>query len=392
MTPSLDLPADLAEPLVYALVVDDGHGSSAPDWVTVRRLMGPDTDGDLVEDDAEIALGTDPADADSDHDGVPDGWEILGHESVDYAALGCDPRHRDLLVEMDVQEYTKAGVLSTARPSAGVLAKLTSFYTELSIANPDGIDGIALHIVEGEALPEGFSCNTPGGIGCWIADAPLRFEHRESFHRASICLGVDSGCGEFGGQNMAVTYAGMDGDASNDLDEEAAYTFYRLFIHEMGHDLGLRHGGEEDLNEKPNYPSVMNYAYQGLESGGSIATRTVAFSHGTLPALDECALVEEGIFAGVPAADLSFLPTWWPGPGWTATADGSVDWNGNGSIESAPYVLVLRGAGVPAAECALLHDHDDFAGIATGMGPALLSGKPPSVGGGSKKRIRPVLP
>jgi hypothetical protein len=129
-----------------------------------------------------------------------------------------------------------------------------------------------------------------------------------------------------------------------------------------------------------------------MESGGSIATRTVAFSHGTLPALDECALVEEGAFAGVPAEDLSFLPTWWPGPGWTATADGSVDWNGNGIIESAPYALVLRGAGAPAAECLLLHDHDDFTGIATGMGPALLSGKPPSVGGGSKKRVRPLLP
>jgi hypothetical protein len=391
-TASLSLPAGLAEPLVYALVVDDGHGVSAPDWVTVRRLDGPDSDGDLVEDDAEIALGTDPADADSDDDGIPDGWEILGHEDVDYAALGCDPRHRDLLVEMDVQEYTKAGVVTTARPTAGVLARLTSFYAELPITNPDGIDGITLHLVEGETLPEGFSCASFGGPGCWIADAPLRFEHRESFHRASICLGIDNGCGEFGGQNMAVSYGGMDGDPGNDLDEEAAYNFYRLFVHEMGHDLSLHHGGDEDLNDKPNYHSVMNYSYEGLEAGGSIATRTVAFSHGLLPALDECALVEQGAFAGVPGADLSFLSSWWPGPGWTATADGSVDWNGNGTIESAPYVLVLRGAGAPAAECALLHDHDDFAAIAKGMGPALLSGKPLVVGGGSPRRRRMAVP
>jgi hypothetical protein len=391
-TASLTVPADLAEPLVFALVVDDGHASSAQDWVTVRRLTGPDTDGDLLEDDLEIALGTDPDDPDTDHDGIPDGWEVLGHEGVDYAALGCDPRHRDLLVEMDVQEYTKAGVVHTARPGPGVLAKLSSFYAALPLANPDGIDGTALHLVEGQTLPEGFSCNTLGGPGCFITDAPLRFEHRESFHRASICLGPDSGCGEYGGQDLAVTYSGVDGDPGNDLDEEAAYVFYRLFIHEMGHDLGLHHGGDEDLNDKPNYPSVMNYSYEGLESGGSIATRTVAFSHGALPALDECALVEQGAFAGVAAADLAFLPTWWPGPGWTATADGSVDWNANGTVESAPYAHVLRGAGVPDSACTLLHDHDDFAAIAAGMGPALLSGKPPSMGGGSRRRSRPALP
>src|SRR5262249_51883402 len=147
---------DLAEELVFALVVGDEHASSAPDWVTVRRLDGPDTDGDLLEDDVEIGLGLDPEDADTDHDGIPDGWEVLGHEGVDYAALGCDPRHRDLLVEMDVQEYMKNGALVTARPSAGVLAKLASFYDTLPLANPDGIDGIALHLVEGQTLPEDF--------------------------------------------------------------------------------------------------------------------------------------------------------------------------------------------------------------------------------------------
>ncbi len=30
-------------------------------------------------------------------------------------------------------------------------------------------------------------------------------------------------------------------------------------MHELGHNLGLRHGGMDDLNCKPNYLSVMNY-------------------------------------------------------------------------------------------------------------------------------------
>jgi hypothetical protein len=31
-----------------------------------------------------------------------------------------------------------------------------------------------------------------------------------------------------------------------------------LLMHEMGHALGLRHGGGDDINAKPNYPSIMN--------------------------------------------------------------------------------------------------------------------------------------
>ena len=33
------------------------------------------------------------------------------------------------------------------------------------------------------------------------------------------------------------------------------------FVHELGHTLGLRHGGLDDVNGKPNYLSLMNYDY-----------------------------------------------------------------------------------------------------------------------------------
>jgi hypothetical protein len=36
------------------------------------------------------------------------------------------------------------------------------------------------------------------------------------------------------------------------------------FVHELGHNLGLRHGGNDHVNYKPNYLSVMNYFYQML--------------------------------------------------------------------------------------------------------------------------------
>jgi hypothetical protein len=36
-------------------------------------------------------------------------------------------------------------------------------------------------------------------------------------------------------------------------------------VHELGHNLGLRHGGDNNVNEKPNYMSIMNYLYKSLD-------------------------------------------------------------------------------------------------------------------------------
>ena len=125
----------------------------------------------------------------------------------------------------------------------------------------------------------------------------------------------------------------------------------------------------------------MNYAYAGGLGGepGTIAGTLVDFSRGLLPPVDECALVEEGVFAGVPAGELGFLG-WYltlPGP-WTALADGSVDWNHDGVIGTAPYEQLLHeGFG-----CSLLHDHDDFARISAGLRSSLPSNPdvfPPSL-------------
>ena len=62
------------------------------------------------------------------------------------------------------------------------------------------------------------------------------------------------------------------------------------FMHELGHNLNLKHGGSADNpNCKPNYISVMNYAFQFPTYASS---RLVDYSHNVIPALNEAALVE----------------------------------------------------------------------------------------------------
>ena len=79
-------------------------------------------------------------------------------------------------------------------------------------------------------------------------------------------------------------------------------------MHELGHNLGLRHGGdqpdaENDYNDKPNYNSVMNQKYQFhgvdtdcVEGGDGV----LDYSRNTRAALNENALVKgSGICPGV---------------------------------------------------------------------------------------------
>ena len=44
--------------------------------------------------------------------------------------------------------------------------------------------------------------------------------------------------------------------------------FSYIATHEIGHNLGLDHGGEDNVNYKPNYHSSMNYNYSGIATSG----------------------------------------------------------------------------------------------------------------------------
>lgn len=131
------------------------------------------------------------------------------------------------------------------------------------------------------------------------------------------------------------------------------------FMHELGHNLGLQHGGDEPANYKLNYLSVMNYLYQGgipyrapgdtlpfgtwwVSPPAAEAARVIGlrldYSDAVLPALDEFHLDER---AGVGGPASSTDVTWYYSctpvgcrNGFAHVAAGPLDWNNDGVISS----------------------------------------------------------
>ncbi|WP_434381457.1 thrombospondin type 3 repeat-containing protein [Melittangium boletus] len=87
------------------------------------------------------------------------------------------------------------------------------------------------------------------------------------------------------------------GDGSSCLPNESAddcgqhEVEVTTFMHELGHTLGLLHGGADFFNCKPNYLSVMNYTYQGkvLDKSRPLSYSTAAYGQLVETSLDETA-------------------------------------------------------------------------------------------------------
>jgi hypothetical protein len=177
-------------------------------------------------------------------------------------------------------------------------------------------------------------------------------------------------CCSDSGKDVLVSLGGWSGNVGSVRDQSGT------FMHELGHALGLGHGGGDVINCKPNYHSVMSYVYQtigvpdasptlpaptrDITNDGLIDGRDrtrLDFSRVALGALDEDAL-NEGAGIGAVTADI-FL---WDGDGatpWRVSAgNGPVNWDRDGDgTDNAANI----GAGTVAADV-------NFMGIATSQG------------------------
>ena len=300
-----------------ALAVPPGPGSSQP------RPTATDTDGDSLPDDWELNG------YDANGDGVVD---------VDLPAMGATPDKKDLFVETDYM----AGRLA----SITALDRIVEVFATAPVTNPDGSTGIRIHLDAGPA--GGTRYNLGGGNEIPYDDELTTNELRaaKATHQTPARAAVFSyilfadgsvGCSYSGlavALDLAVILLGPKcGWNPNDN------THVGTFIHELGHLLGLSHGGGEDTNHKPNHLSVMNYHFQFQGVPRPVGSAYFGYSHSALPPLAETSLLEpKGL--GTPSA--SEFRTRWYCPDGTVRSSGPagepIDWNCDGDATDTTQV------------------------------------------------------
>ena len=87
----------------------------------------------------------------TDGDGLLDGWEVYGVNGIDLRAKHASPPHKDIFVEMDyMRRQTAANGLA---PNNAVLKRIALIYANSPLSNPDGRDGIDIHLELGNEVP-----------------------------------------------------------------------------------------------------------------------------------------------------------------------------------------------------------------------------------------------
>jgi uncharacterized repeat protein (TIGR01451 family) len=179
-------------------------------------------------------------------------------------------------------------------------------------------------------------------------------------------------------EDIATTLAANWGTT---FDQEFAGLMAPTLMHEFGHTLGLRHGGSDDINCKPNYLSLMNYARQSLYGGlarnipmiaDGTSVRTNAaldYSRGPgLPTLVESSLLEGAGIAGPDNARTIYGSPALLNNARVGPASGPINWNDNTVIDPAAVsvdinrITSVGGCGNASAGQTFV-GHDDWANL-----------------------------
>lgn len=334
---------------------------------------------------------------DSDEDGLWDDWETVGIDSngdgvidLNLPALGADPMHKDVFLEIDWMDCSVAGsdcpsgdTHSHEPVQAAIDAVVDAFANAPDIVNPDGQPGVNIHVDLSNAIAHRNTLIIPGA--CFSGSPAVNFDtiksdpanfgdtspRRFAYHYQLWTHGQQSscswsGCAELPGNDSQISLGGwnyicsgggnagegcctdfdcqpggtcqpggdLDGDGTDDTDVGTVQQQAGTMIHELGHNLNLHHGGGNWLNRKPNYLSVMNYSFQlgGIppsdpDGSGPLSGR-VDYSGSSLPTLAENNLDEgDGISDGTDTT-VYYCPD---GTSASGAGSGAIDWDCDGT-------------------------------------------------------------
>ncbi len=266
---------------------------------------------------------------DTDADGLADAWEKVGPAGSGYTGyidinedgkadvtlvnhlnglgMDVDPERKDIFVEADAMQGRVPEALSLLRVEAAFAEAPAD-----EVNNANGAQGIALHVLLDDTTLKLKPFNSTADNGNWpefdaykgqyfgtsterssenwtnIRAAKL-IAYRYAIFADTYNHSSSSGLSEvyalsfsdnhvvgFGGSDFMVTL-GAWYDKSGNFAKAPWDPFYKVdvesgtFMHELGHTLGLNHGGGQNdfakpaddlFNYKPNYYSIMNYLWQ----------------------------------------------------------------------------------------------------------------------------------
>ena len=273
---------------------------------------------------------------DIDSDGIPDGVERFGVRDsngavvADMAVLGADPCRKTIAVEIDFMNGAADG--HTHRPQAAAITQAINAFNAAPVAAvipcpyvgfPAQPSGVNLVVDVSNAVAEQAVLSFGNGYeidrnGSFNAARRPYFHYSLWVHDQAAGDSSSGLCCSGGTPDFLVSLGSWAGQNGTSQDQAGT------FMHELGHALGLRHGGGDDVNCKPNYLSIMNYPFQtrGL-TNATTGANFIDYSRAALPALNEGALIEN---AGV--SDGPLFTRWTDPTGTTHTGrgDGALDW------------------------------------------------------------------
>ena len=321
-------PVDLANPIevaTYRLLAPVTSRQSLFVRVRITALL-VDSDGDGLADAIENGShvfngaanpGTDFNNPDTDGDGLKDGDETLGTlANLNLPQMGCNPLQRNILLEYDWFDDSLDCAAHSHRPTQAAMDRFAAAFTNSPGVNPDGTLGIVVIQDRGDGgifnggnlvSNQNAAANIVGGVNgaAFLNHKAANFASNRHgyFHYCLLphrynSTSTSSGQAEINGDDLIVSLycAGSTVNVANTI------------MHELGHNLSLRHGGNNDCNYKPNYNSVMNYRYQfpGVNTNCTIpGSGVLDYSRGVRLTLNENALDENQGVCGSPPIDFN---------------------------------------------------------------------------------------
>ncbi|TCO46328.1 hypothetical protein EV646_107353 [Kribbella antiqua] len=260
--------------------------------------------------------------------------------------------------------------------STAALNRIVQIFATAPVSNPDGTTGIRIHLDAGSAagttydlgggneVPYDADLNPAATETNAIKAANFNTARKAIFYYMIWGDSYDGGCSS--GQAFNVpndTFIVTVGPKCswNATDNYNVGTF----VHELGHNLGFKHGGTDNLNYKPNYLSVMNYHFQ---LGGVLkadGTTYWGYSNSQPTSINEARPSEPNGLGSLGAA----YKTKWKCPnGTTRTTAGAasapIDWNCDGDTTDSTTPADITGDGANS----ILIAQNNWANIVFGGG------------------------